>query len=62
MEFLINNEMDFNKVINEGISFCSKEEEEKIKNFELSKKSIVQEKMDLSTVNEPTLNILEENK
>eukprot|EP01080_Neovahlkampfia_damariscottae_P008747 gene8747-695_t len=62
MEFLINNEMDFNKVINQGITFCNKEEEEFIKNSELAKKTMVQEKMDLSSINEPTLQIVNQNK
>jgi hypothetical protein len=40
----------------------NREEEEKLKKNEISKKKMVQEKIDLTTVNKPTMQIIEDNK
>jgi hypothetical protein len=38
----------------------NREEEEKLKKHEISKKKMVQEKIDLTTVNKPTVQIIED--
>jgi hypothetical protein len=40
----------------------NREEEEKLKKNEISKKQMVQEKIDLTTVNKPTMQIIDDNK